>query len=170
MNSPKISISLEQRAILEKISRRRTSSVREVERSKIVLELGSGKSSSKISSELGIRWEKVQRMRYRWLSFEGSFAAIGSGGRSKGLKFALEEKIGACLKDAPRPRSPPTFGAAVYCALLSLSVEDPQLSARQISQWTSKELAAELIKRGIVKYISRSQVSSFLKSVRSKTA
>ena len=44
-----------------------------------------------------------------------------------------------------------------------VSLEEPALSGRPVSHWGLTELTQEVIKRGIVDSISRSQVGSFLK-------
>ena len=50
-----------------------------------------------------------------------------------------------------------------------VSLEEPALSGRPISHWGLTELTQEVIKRGIVASISRSQVGSFLKRERHQT-
>jgi hypothetical protein len=168
MNSIKIALSNQQIAILTKISRQKTSNVREVERSKILLMLWEGKSSRQISMTMNMTWEKVQRCRRRWLLFEAAFAQITLKG-GKELKHNLEAKIRECLKDASGEGCPSKFTAIQYYQILAVSVENPTLSGRPISNWTHIELADEVQKRGIVTSISRSQIGNFLKSVRYKT-
>ena len=69
----------------------------------------------------------------------------------------------ATLCDKPRPGTPMTFTAEQYCELLSVALEKPEQSERQINDWTNRELADEVIKRGIFKSISSTQVGRFLK-------
>ena len=69
---------------------------------------------------------------------------------SKKLK-ELEEQIMLSLSDKPRPGAPMTFTADQYCQLLSVALEKPEQSNRPINDWTSRELADEVIKRGILK-------------------
>lgn len=169
MNSTKITVSESEKLILLKISRQKTSSVREVERSLILLSLISEKSSLQVSNKLGLPWEKIQRCRQRWLEFELIFASISSK-KNKDVMHELEKKVRECLKDAARVGCPSKFTSTQYCKILAVSVEDPKLSGRPISQWTHKELALEVQKRGIVSSISSSQIGNFLKSMRYKTS
>jgi putative transposase len=74
------------------------------------------------------------------------------------------------LHDAPRPGTPATFTVEQWCQIMALACEPPEDSARPISHWTPRELAAEAIKRGIVETISERHVGRFLKSGRAQTA
>ncbi len=47
--------------------------------------------------------------------------------------------------------------------IIALACEAPALSERPISHWTSKELADEAVKRGLVERISPQSVERFLK-------
>ena len=46
--------------------------------------------------------------------------------------------------------------------LFAIACEDPQRCGRSISHWTSRELADELIKQGIVDHISARHVGRLL--------
>ena len=166
MTSPEMKVSALQKGLLEKISRQTTSSVREVERANILLLLSSGHSNSEVERQTGISWAKVKRCRRRWLGFAGVFEEIEGCKGAKPVAYELEKAIRECLRDAPRPGSPGKFTAEEYCRMLGLSVEDPALSGRPISQWTISELTEEIVKRQIVPSISRAQVGSFLKKAR----
>lgn len=152
--------------ILEKISRQSTSSTRDVERSKILLKLSEGLSSDQVQRDLDKSWIKVQRLRKRWLLFEPILCKIEAKGTAKEVHYELLQKIKEVLQDAPRPGTPCTFSTHEYCQILGVSLEDPNLSDRPISEWSLTELKQEVEKRGIVKSISRSQLGAFLKSVR----
>ena len=93
--------------------------------------------------------------------------------KAKKVRYELEKAIRAGLSDAPRSGSPGKFSAATadrhdYCQILGVALEEPSLSGRPISHWGLTELTDEVIKRGIVSRISRSQVGSFLKTQRSQ--
>jgi putative transposase len=173
MRSEKIVMSEIQRMILDKISRQSTSSVREVERSKILLCISDGNlSNTKVSAELGLAWSKVQRWRFRWLSGVEKLNLLAekleTDGKIKEIPYEMEQKLRELLSDAPRPGTPMKFDAATYCQILAVALESPSLSNRPISEWSLTELTDEVHKRGIVTSISRSQVGSFLKSERFK--
>jgi putative transposase len=158
MVSQLIKMSDSSKKILEKISRQSTSSTRDVERSKILLKLSEGLSSEQV--------HRVQRLRNRWLMYEPILCKIEAKGSAKEIKYELAQKIKEVLQDAARPGTPSTFSTHVYCQILGVSLEDPNLSDRPISEWSLTELKQEVEKRGIVKSISRSQLGAFLKSVR----
>lgn len=170
MKSPALKSSPLQKVILENISNQSTSSVREVERAKIILAMLLGYSNLRIENEIGYSREKVKRWRFRWLSYEAAFESIESEVSDKRVWHELELKIRECLSDAPRPGGPSKFSAHQYCQILGLALEDPTLSGRPVSEWTLSELADEIQKRAIVDSISRSQVGSFLKRKRSETS
>jgi putative transposase len=169
MQSAKIQLSCLEKELLEKISRQSTSSVRAVERSKILLYLhASGTSSTDASKHLSIKWPKIQRWRCRWLSHGEKLKAIEEKGEVREIRHELLEYIQVILSDSPRSGAPATFTAHEYCQILGVALESPELSERPISEWTVRELTDEVIKRKIVPSISKSQVGSFLKSERGK--
>ena len=72
------------------------------------------------------------------------------------LRRAIEE----VLSDAPRSGSTGTFTAEQVTQILAVACEPPELSGRPIDRWTHRELADEVVLRGIVPCISVSQVGS----------
>lgn len=58
------------------------------------------------------------------------------------------------VQDAERSGAPLTFNAEQVIELFAIACEDPEASGRPISQWTARELAEEIVKRGIVESIS----------------
>lgn len=167
--SPLIRLSELQLALLEGISRQTTSSIREVERSRMLLEINKGGANSRVAISLGHTQEQVKRWRLRWLSYADIFSAIEAKG-GEHLRRDMEHKIRECLSDAPRSGSPLTFSAEQYCQIVAIALEPPSESGRPISEWTPREIADEAIKRGIVSSISKSQVRLFLKGERRQTA
>src|SRR5258708_2025686 len=67
------------------------------------------------------------------------------------------------LQDAPRPGTPPKFTAEQRCQMAAFACEAPMKAGRPISQWTGREIAEELVKRGIVAQISPRHASYLLK-------
>ena len=66
------------------------------------------------------------------------------------------------LSDAPRNGAPGTFTAEQVTQILAVACEPPENSGRPINGWTHRELTDEVILRGIVPSISKSQVGSYL--------
>ena len=170
MRSPTLQASLLQKEILEQLSRQTTSRAHEVERSKIVLAALNGYSNTRIESELGYSWEKAKRWRYRWLEFQVLLDEVEKGAVEGRVRHELMMQIRQVLSDSPRFGGVSKYSAEDFCQILGVSVEDPKLSGRPISQWSLSELKDEVEKRGIVKSISRSHLGAFLKGERDKAA
>ena len=67
------------------------------------------------------------------------------------------------LQDGPRPGAPSRITADQRCKIESLACEKPENSGRPISQWTAREIAAEVMKRQIVESISARHAARLLK-------
>lgn len=170
MESKRITISAHQREILEKIIVQRTSSVRDVERSRITLALLGDLSTAEVQKETGKSWLKIQKCRRRWLLWEPALSEIEAKGRKKEVHSELSKAVLCALQDSPRSGSPGKFSAVEYCRILGVVLESPSDSGLPITEWSLTELKREVEKRGIVKSISRSQLGNFLKSERHKAA
>ena len=67
------------------------------------------------------------------------------------------------LVDAPRAGGPCRITAAQVCQLTALACEAPQGAERPISKWSGRELADEVVQRGIVDTISPRHALRLLK-------
>jgi len=139
-----IELSNTERQELEKIAAKRSNSHSQVVRSRIILLSDEGFGSRKVSRMLGISRDAVQRWRKRWVD-----------SKLKNVKERLE--------DAPRPGAPTTYTPSLLCAIVALACELPVESGRPITHWTQEELANEVIKRGIVEFISPRAKARFLR-------
>jgi len=74
------------------------------------------------------------------------------------------------LADAPRPGHQPRLTAEQVCQVLALACEQPSNSDRPISHWSHRELADEIVRRGITDRISPRHASRLLKSGRPAAA
>jgi len=74
------------------------------------------------------------------------------------------------LTDAPRPGVQPRLTAEQVCQIVALACEQPSGSGRPISQWSHRELADEIVRRGITDRISPRHASRLLKSGRPAAA
>jgi putative transposase len=169
MRVVKIESSALQLQILEKISKQTTSSVREVERSGLILSMLSGESNLAIKTAYGISWNKAKRWHDRWLSYKTKLASEEANAEEKEKSYKVEQLLRTFLRDAPRPGSPGKFSAEEFCQIQGVSLELPEQSGVPISQWSFSELKIEVEKRGIVPSISKAHLANFLKSERSKT-
>ncbi len=70
------------------------------------------------------------------------------------------------LEDLPRPGAPSRFSADQVCQIEQLACEAPEKAGRPISQWTGREIADELVARGLVASISERHAARLLKGGR----
>ena len=76
---------------------------------------------------------------------------------------ALRDAIDPVLGDLLRAGCGGQFTAEPITQILAVACEPPGKSGRPVTHWTRRELADEVIKRGIVPSISVRQVGRFLK-------
>ncbi len=74
------------------------------------------------------------------------------------------------LSDEPRLGTPNFFSVEIVVQIVALACETPQESERTVSHWSTRELADEAVKRGIVEKVSPRSVGRFLKGGYSTTA
>jgi len=75
----------------------------------------------------------------------------------------LRDAIAEILGDLPRAGCGGKFTAEQIAQIIAVACEPPDKSERPVSHWTPRELADEVIKRGIVTSISVRHVGRFLK-------
>jgi putative transposase len=80
---------------------------------------------------------------------------------------ALETAIEDVLSDNPRSGRPGTFVPDQVARILAVACEPPENSGRPVTHWTPRELAEEVVARGIVPSISVRHVGRFLKVLHS---
>ena len=78
----------------------------------------------------------------------------------------LQQLIVEALSDEKRSGRPATFTPEQICQIVAMACEKPEDSQRPTSHWTPREMAEELIKRGIVTSISPRTVGRFFKRCR----
>ena len=153
---PKVVLSERERADLERLVRAYTTAQQVALRARIVLLAGDGWNNLQIARELGVDDETPGHWRRRWLQFQDA---------------PLEEvSVAKRLADAPKPGAPAKFTPEQVCQIIALACEQPADSERPISQWSHRELADEIVRRGIVASISPRHAGRLLKSGRSQTA
>ena len=146
---PAIVLSPGARQALEALVRRHTTPQQLALRARIVLAAATDANNGQIVRQLAVSLDMVRRWRARWIALQPA---------------TLEElPVPERLTDAPRPGKPIRITAEQVCQIVALACESPQDSARPISQWTSRELAAEIIQRGIVPQISGRHAARLLK-------
>lgn len=153
---PVLSLTVEERQGLEKLTKRHSAPQQLVLRARIVLAADGGKNNSQIARDLDIEIQTVRRWRNRWLLLQ---------------PIALEDlSIQERLEDLPRPGAPPRITTDQRCQIEALACEEPENSKRPISHWTGREIADEIMKRDIIDQISARHARRLLKRGRSQTS
>lgn len=155
-----------QRAILEEILRRSKSPQRDVRRASIILQAADGKPNKNIAEDLNIHEQTVRDWRGRWAEAFLNLQEVESEIEDKELR----DLILSVLSDTPRSGCPATFSAEQVCQIIAVACEKVEDSERPVSHWTPRELAKEVVQRGIVERISTRSVGRFLKSGRIETS
>ena len=91
--------------------------------------------------------ETVRAWRTRWLALQADRTRrpVGAG----------------TLSDVPWPEEPSQITAEQTCQLIAMACEQPK--ERPISQWTGREIADEVMARGIIEQISPRHAARLLK-------
>jgi hypothetical protein len=154
-----VNVSVRQRVVLERLVRTRTLAQHLAERCRIVLASADGHPNLHQAIDLGVDRQRVRRWRVRWGQVEAALASAEEQGASE---KELEAKILHALSDNYRSGTPPKFTPEQVVAIVALACEPPADSEREISHWSTSELADETVKRRIVESISPRQVGRFL--------
>jgi transposase len=144
-----IELSDKARLDLEKLVARHTTGQQKAQRARIILKAAEGKNNAEIAREVNQSIDMVRLWRRRWREL----APIGLD------DLSVEER----LDDLPRPGAPSQLTADQVCQIEQMACEAPEKAGRPISQWTGREIAAELIARGIVGSISARHAARLLK-------
>lgn len=149
LKPPAIELTSAEQTGLEQLVNKHSTRQQIALRARIVLQAALGQNNAEVARALGISLDAARLWRHRWLSFQ-SIALTD---------LSVEER----LEDLPRPGAPAQLTADQFCRMEQLVCEKPEKAGRPISQWTSRELAAELIERGIVATISPRHAARLLK-------
>lgn len=134
-----------ERTQLQQVLKRHSTPQQIALRASIILLADEGLNHRDIARELNISRDMARLWRNRWLELSHKNIAV------------LER-----LADAPRPGGPTTFSLEQIVQLFVIACEQPETYGRPISDWTSRELADELIKQGIVESISPRHVGRLM--------
>ena len=145
----KVVLSEKEREGIVQITKRHRSQQQQAQRARIILAAAQGTSNAQIARELHLNVDTVSLWRDRWVGLQGIDLET----------LSVTER----LQDAPRPGTPPTFTAEQRSQMAALACEAPMKAERPISQWSGREIADELIMRGIVEQISPRHASYLLK-------
>jgi putative transposase len=150
MRGPKpepLSLSDAERNELDLLVRRHSTPQQLALRGRMILIANEGKNNSQIARELGVSVETVRTWRMRWIGLQAA---------------SLDElPVKERLADVPRPGRPSQITAEQTCQMVAMACEQPK--ERPISQWTGREIADEMVARGIIQQISPRHAARLLK-------
>jgi transposase len=136
-----------EREELEVLVRKHSTPQQIAQRGRMILLAAEGKRNAQIARELGACVDTVRCWRMRWLGWQ---------------KLSLDDfSVSERLSDTPRPGRPPQITTEQFCQLIAFACEQPQ--ERPITHWTGREIAEEVMQRGIIEQISPRHASRLLK-------
>ena len=118
-------------------------------RGRIILAAAEGKNNRQIAQEFHVIIDTARLWRRRWLSLQ----AISLE------DLSVEER----LEDLPRAGAPAQISSDQRAKIQELACEKPEESQRPITHWTQREIADEIMQRGIVEHISARHAARLLK-------
>jgi putative transposase len=146
---PAITLSDAERLALEKLIKAHSTEQRLVPRARIILSASTGLNNEQVARELDIGIDMARQWRDRWLLLQPIPLT----------DLTVEER----LQDRYRSGKSSQITADQMCQIMALACEKPEQSERPISQWTGREIADEIMKRGIVASISPRHAARLLK-------
>jgi transposase len=154
----RILLSEKQQEILQIIVKSATTSLRLIQRARIILLSFERVRNDEIATQVGLSRKQVGLWRRRW---KQSFDALVSI-ECREPHATLRRTIENVLSDAPRAGAYGKFTAEQMAQIMAIACESPEQSGRPVDHWTHRELADEAKQRGIVSSISASQVGRYL--------
>jgi putative transposase len=149
---PKVVLADEERRELERLVCGHKTGQALVRRARVVLLAALDYTNVEIARQVPMDEEAVGLWRRRWVVLQS---------------VPLEELgVAERLADAPRPGHHPRLGPEQVCQIVALAGEQPSDSGRPISHWSHRELADEIVRRGITDRISPRHAARLLKSGR----
>ena len=140
-------LSEEERKELEALVCRYRTPQQVAKRARIVLAAAEGKRNAEIARELKVSVDTARTWRGRWISLQPVPLT----------ELSTRERF----EDIPRPGRPSGITAEQTCQMVAMACEQPK--ERPISHWTGREIADEVMRRGIVPKISARHTARVLK-------
>lgn len=146
---PTVELTEAERLALEELVRQYSTPQQKASRARIVLAAADGLNNAQIARQYGVSIDMVRLWRERWRILQPATLQ----------DLPVLER----LTDALRPGQPRRIGDEQICQIVALACEAPERSGRPISQWTGREIADEILARGIVDQISDRHAARLLK-------
>lgn len=146
---PAITLTEVERQELQRLIKRHTTPQQIALRARLILAAADGLNNAQVAHQEAVSVDTARHWRTRWLE-----------SRSVALReLSVKER----LADAPRSGKPPTITDEQVCQIVALACEAPAQSGRPITQWSGREIAEEIERRGIVERISGRHAARLLK-------
>jgi putative transposase len=146
---PAVLLDEAERQELDALVRQHRTPQQVVLRARLILAAAGGQNNTPSARQVGVDVATVRLWRSRWLGLSAvPLADLG-----------VAERLG----DAPRPGGPCRIVAEQARQITALACAVPRASGRPIGQWTGREIAEEVRKRGIVAASSPRHASRLLK-------
>jgi putative transposase len=162
----KVVITERQQALLRSMAWSRSCPQGLAQRAEMILLAFEGHHNEVIAQRLGCERHGVGIWRRRWQQAFAKRVVIECTEKPPAWREAIAEVLG----DLPRAGCGGQFTAEQIAQILAVACEPPEQSRRPVTHWTSRELADEVIQRGIVPSIAVRQVGRFLKEGRTEAA
>ncbi len=162
----KVVITERQQAVLQALVWSRSCPQGLAHRAEIILLAFAGLKNEAIAERLGCERHVVGVWRRRWQRAFHRLVVIECVEKPAALRDTIAEVLG----DLPRAGCGGTFTAEQIARILAVACEPPENSGRPVTHWTPRELADEVVHRGIVPTISARHVGRFLKGGRPPAA
>lgn len=146
---PAVVVSEAERQALEKLVKAHSTPQQIALRARVILTASQGLNNEQVGRALQVGVDMVRQWRQRWLAGQGIPLA----------DLTVEDR----LQDLPRAGKPSAITADQLCQITALACEKPEQSERPISQWSGREIADEIVKRGILSQISSRHAARLLK-------
>ena len=146
---PVVNLSQAEQQALEQLVNAHSTAQQIALRARIILTASQGLNNEQVGRALQVGVDMVRQWRGRWLA--GQAIPL--------TELTAEER----LQDLPRAGKPSAITADQLCQITALACEKPEQSARPISQWSGREIADEIMQRGIVAQISPRHAARLLK-------
>lgn len=146
---PAVVVSEAERQALEKLVKAHSTPQQIALRARVILTASQGLNNEQVGRALQVGVDMVRQWRQRWLAGQGIPLA----------DLTVEDR----LQDLPRAGKPSAITADQLCQITALACEKPEQSERPISQWSGREIADEIMKRGILPQISSRHAARLLK-------
>lgn len=142
-----VTLSEPERKELEALARRHNAPQQVVKRARIVLAAAAGKRNAEIARELEVSVDMARTWRGRWIGLQAVPLS----------ELSIRERF----EDIARPGRPSAITGEQTCQIVAMACEQPK--ERPISHWTGREIAEEVMRRGIVPKISARHAARLLK-------